>query len=113
MIISRTMFDIGLSFDRPGKTNSLPAASSFAFSNSSTQRGASGTLCSLPAFMRSAGTVQVAWSRSISHHFASSTSLVRAAVRMRNSNAKLAIAGSPSCSLRTKAGTSVYGRAAK
>lgn len=44
------------------------------------ERGAKGTRCSLPAFMRFAGIVQAACFRSISLHFAFSTSLVRAAV---------------------------------
>jgi hypothetical protein len=49
MVIS-IMLDMGLSFERPGKTNSLPAVSRFALPNSSIQQGAKGTLCSLLAF---------------------------------------------------------------
>ena len=47
-----------------------------------------GTRCSFPTFMRLAGTVQTFFSRLISDHFASITSLVRAAVKIRNSKAK-------------------------
>ena len=61
----------------------------------------------LPAFIRLAGTVQAACSRSISFHLASSTSLVRAAVRIRNSKASSAmLPASLPRSLSTNAGTS-------
>jgi hypothetical protein len=47
----------------------------------------SGTRCSLPAFIRSAGMIQTLASKSNSLHFASITSLVRVAVRISNSSA--------------------------
>ena len=58
MVINSTMLDIGFSFDRPGNTKSLPADSTWARPSSSMQRDVKGTRCSLPAFMRPAGTVQ-------------------------------------------------------
>jgi hypothetical protein len=54
MVISNTMFDIGLLPDRPGKTNSLPAASNLSCLSNSMHRGARGTRCSLPR-LHSAG----------------------------------------------------------
>src|SRR5713101_7791791 len=60
MIMSNTMLDIGFPPERPGKTNSLPAARILACLSSSMQHGASGTRCSLPAFIRPAGIVQAA-----------------------------------------------------
>src|SRR5262249_46974202 len=51
-------------------------------------RADSGTRCSLPAFIRVAGSVQVLSSKSISPHRAPITSPVLAAVRMANSSAR-------------------------
>ena len=57
----------------------------FAASRSTDRAGSdSGTLCSLAAFMRAAGTVQRACVLSISDQRAPITSPVRAAVRMAN-----------------------------
>ena len=52
----------------------------------------SGTRCSTPAFIRSAGMVQIPASRSISDQRAPSASPERAAVRIVNSSARAAIA---------------------
>ena len=57
--------------------------------HTSSARGESGTRCSLPAFMRSAGIVHTAPSRSICSHRALRTSPERAAVSTRNSNASI------------------------
>ena len=59
------------------------------------QRGDSGTRCSRPAFIRSAGTVQT--SPSISSQCAPSTSPVRAAVRMANSKASFTSSPASPC----------------
>ena len=61
-------------------------------------RSLNGTRCSLPAFIRSAGTVQTLADRSISLQRAPMTSPVRAAVRMANSSAR---AAKPSCSRKS------------
>ena len=50
-------------------------------------RGARGTLCSRLAFVCSTGRVHVFASKSISVHFVFMTSLVREAVRIKNSKA--------------------------
>ena len=55
-------------------------------------RADSGTRCSRCAFMRAAGTVQVLSSKSISFQRAPITSPVRAAVRIKNSSPRAAIA---------------------
>ena len=70
----------------------------------------SGTWCSFPPFMRSAGTVHTPVSRSISDHFAPITSEVRAAVRMANSRARAEML-SRSRSSAMKLGSSAKGRA--
>jgi AI-2E family transporter len=51
-----------------------------------------GTRCGLPTFMRSSGMVHSRAPKSISLHWASNVSLVRVAVRIRNSRARAAIA---------------------
>jgi hypothetical protein len=52
MVISNAMLDSGLSVDRPGNKNSLPAARSLAWASKAIHLGASGTRCSRPALMR-------------------------------------------------------------
>lgn len=74
----------------PTKTRSLSRSRGSA-RNSAITAGASGTQCSLPAFMRAAGTVQSALSRSISGQRAPNTSPVRAAVNIVNSSARAAL----------------------
>jgi hypothetical protein len=54
---------------------------------SATARLDKGTRCSLRPLIRSGGTVQIFWSISISERRSLITSLVRAAVRIRNSSA--------------------------
>ena len=53
--------------------------------------GQSGTRWPFPAFIRSPGTVQILFFKSISDQRAPITSPVRAAVRIRNSNARALI----------------------
>ena len=75
-------------------------------------RGESGTRCSRPAFIRSAGTVHVAASMSISVHVANRTSPARAAVSTKYSKASLSTGAAPE--VRTAAmasATSEYGSA--
>ena len=68
-------------------------------------RSLSGAENASPVFIREAGTVHVAASRSISRHVAPRVSPVRVAVRMRNSSASAAMP--PEARRRfTKAGTS-------
>jgi hypothetical protein len=69
-------------------------------------RAHNGTLCSLPAFMRCAGTVHCCLPKSISSHTALLVSPVRAAVRMVNSSA-LALSELRSRSSAMKAGNSL------
>ncbi len=69
------------------------------------------TLRNYAAFIRSAGTVHTARSRSNSFQRAPSTSPERAAVRMANSSARAAIAWRD-CKLVMKAATSAYAIAA-
>ena len=68
-------------------TSPEPSASPRAPSSTSSARADNGTRCSRPAFVRKAGTVQVAASGSISSHRAPRTSPERHAVNTRNSNA--------------------------
>lgn len=70
----------------------------------------SGTRCSRPAFIRSAGTVQILWSRSNSFQVAPITSLVRDAVRIVNISA-LALMLPFLRSWATSFGKSMYGTA--
>lgn len=84
----KAMFDMGFPDNRPENTYSL-LESSFDRARISTARPDKRTRCSRPAFMRCAGMVQVARARSNSSHFAPSTSPVRVAAKMRNSNASL------------------------
>ena len=73
-----------------GETNALGSGlvASFATSRSASSAPSdSGTRCSRPAFMRSAGTIQVAACMSNSDHRAPITSPVRAAVRIANRSA--------------------------
>jgi hypothetical protein len=79
------MFESGLRTERPGNKKSLPADSSLARLRISTARGGSGTRCSRLVFVRAAGMVHIAPPKSISSRRAPSTSPVRAAVRIRNS----------------------------
>ena len=91
-----------------GNTSPLSwPASSRAWERTSRVRLVRGTWCILLAFIRSAGTVQVAVGRYISGQTASLTSLERAAVSTRNSKASL-VAGSAVDSLTalSAAGTS-------
>ncbi len=96
---------------RPGKTRSSgsPRLSWLSTANAWEE---SGTRCGRPAFMRSAGTVQIAVRRSISRHRAPSVSPVRAAVRIVNSNASAPIP-SRKRSVAMKAANSTKGRAAR
>ena len=73
-------------------------------------RSHSGTLCSLPAFMRSAGTFQTSVPRSISDHLAPITSPVRPAVNIINSNARAELPDRL-CSAVMNFCISLYGRA--
>jgi hypothetical protein len=59
----------------------------FAFAMTARAAVESGTRCSRPAFIRAAGIVQVQPSLDISSHVAPITSLVRAAVSIKNSRA--------------------------
>ncbi len=72
---------------QPEKINSLSFSSSRRL-RILMARFESGTMCSLPAFIRSPGTVQSLLARSISSQVAPITSLVRAAVRIVNSKAR-------------------------
>ena len=71
----------------PGNTSPDPSFSSTAAASTSSARFDSGTRCSRFAFMRSASTVHVAPSRSISSQLALRTSPERDAVSIRNSSA--------------------------
>ena len=93
------MFESGCVGTRPGKRYGLPAESAFARFRIASARGASGTRWFAPAFMRAPGMVHVLAS-SISAHVARSTSLVRVAVRIRNSKASLT--DSPASASRTE-----------
>ena len=84
-----------------GKTRPDPSAISAASCRTAIARPDSGTRCSLPAFIRSAGIVHVAVAMSISAHVASRTSLDRAAVSTRNSNANFDVIAA--CEARTPA----------
>ena len=55
----------------------------------------SGTRCSLPAFIRAAGTIQIRCASSISVQRMPSTSPVRAAVRIASSSARALTASRP------------------
>ena len=72
-----------------GKIRSDPSAKSRASSRTASAASDSGTRCSRPAFMRSAGTVHVADARSTSSHRACRASPDREAVSIKNSNASL------------------------
>ena len=105
--ISIPILDRGFPGLRPGNTNSLVHTSDNAWTiaRAPCERG---TRCSRAPFIREAGTVQIAASRSISFHLAPSTSPDRAAVRIVNSSACAPmplILRSPS----TNAGTSLNG----
>ena len=90
------MLESGLPGLPPGNTKpSSPERCACISSRIASARADSGTRCSLPAFMRSAGTVQVLSSRSNSVHRAPIVSPVLAAVRIVNSSARAAM---PSCS---------------
>ena len=71
----------------PGKISPELSDNSAASPSTSRARLDNGTRCSRFAFMRSAGSVHVAPSRSISSQVALRTSAERAADRMRNSSA--------------------------
>ena len=73
---------------QPGKTNSSGLQLDLILPRIANARAHSGTLCSRPAFIRSAGTVQTSVPRSISDHLAPITSPVRPAVNIINSNAR-------------------------
>ncbi len=109
-IISMAMLDNGFPAFWPGKTKS-PMRAAPMTSRISMALPVNGTRCWRPAFMRSAGIVQIWPSIPISAQRAPSTSPVLAAVRMQNSSARPAIA--LRCRrVSTKAGTSAYGIAA-
>ncbi len=112
-IMRKTMFDIGLPGVLPGKTSSLSAANSFALRRIFWLRAPSGTRCSRPTFILSAGIVHSFRSKSITSQFANKTSFVRAAVRIRNSTASRVI-WLLRClrRLRTNLAISEYGSAA-
>jgi hypothetical protein len=90
--------------------NTKSSSPSVSVEMRSRTRSGSGTRCSLPAFMRSAGTVQ-SFSRILnSERRAPITSLVLPAVGIVNSSAR---AATPSCASRLvgNAGSSAYGSA--
>ena len=93
MWFSRQSLEMVLSVSvRPvtlGKTNSDPSMSACASCKTSSARPLNGTRCASRAFMRLAGMVQVAVSRSTSCHCAPRTSPDRHAVRTKNSKASL------------------------
>ena len=91
---------------------SAPGAGCPTFTASNTARAAAdnGTLCTLPAFMRRAGTTQIAAAVSTSPQVIPRTSPVRAAVRMAKRKASAAIPTRPSSAAR-KAGTCCHGKA--
>ena len=95
----------------PTKTKGLSCSTGNPRSNSRTGEE-SGTRNSLPVFVRSAGTVQQASSKLISHHRAPKASPVRQATRIVNCSA---FAAMPACwrSSVMKAGASANGKAAK
>ena len=104
----RVISDIGRPGFVPGNTSSSPrprTASRIAIAEA-----VSGTRCSVPAFIRSAGMVHILSPASISDHRAPRTSPDRAHVRIANCSAREERASfSRSCVM--KAGTSVQGRA--
>ena len=95
-----------------GNTSPCPSQSSAAPSSTASARGESGTRCARPAFMRSAGAVHTAPSRSISVHRALRTSPDLAAVSTRNSNTSLVPRYAPEPFTRSSAApTSAWGSA--
>ena len=86
------MLLIGLPLRLLGNMNPSPSLSLFASLSIAKARLDKGTRCSRRAFILTAGTVQVAASRSISDHSAPLTSPALAAVSTINSNANF-IAG--------------------
>lgn len=107
------MTERGLPARSPGKTKSAVVLVRAWITVDRTANAASvrGTLCSLPAFIRVPGIVQILAFRSISDHSAPSTSPDRLAHRMQSSSARAAIP-SRARSSTMNAGTSVYGSAA-
>ena len=92
-IIAKAICDSPCPPFAPGKTKSFGEVCSGATEVRISIAGVdSGTRCSRPAFMRTAGTDHSAFPVSISLHLAPITSPVRAAVRIRNSNASADIA---------------------
>jgi hypothetical protein len=88
------MLESGLPALPPGKTKSAVRAAR-SFRKIATAGVDSGTRCSLPALVRSAGIVQTAPSRSISSHRAPIVSDVRVAVRIQNSSASAVMPDCP------------------
>ena len=72
-----------------GNTRPAPSLNSRASASTPSALSDKGTRCSFPAFMRSAGTVHVAPSRSTSHRLAPRTSPERQAVNATDSRASL------------------------
>lgn len=88
----------------PEKTMSVSALNGSSSFRIASARSDSGTRCSLPAFMRWGGTVQIFAAKSISAQHAPRDSPERAAVRMVNSRARAPMASiARSCAM--KAGT--------
>ena len=95
-----------------GKTNSPPLERCRASARTATARSLNGTRCSTPAFIRLAGTVQVADSRSISPHVEPRASPDRAAVKIKNSRQSV-VDDTPKARIRLMASpTWAWGRAA-
>ena len=78
------MFDRGAFGRLPGKMKSFCRVS-LMVCNTESALGDVGIRCAFSDFILSAGTVQIFPAKSISLHLASVTSLVRAAVRIKNS----------------------------
>ena len=80
-------YDLGAGLGKLSGSGSLRARARASVSIAIARSG-NGMLKASPVFILDGGMVQVAFSRSTSHHCAPSVSLVRVAVKMRNSNAE-------------------------
>ena len=83
-------YDLGAGLGKLSGSGSLRARARASVSNA-IARSDNGTLKASPVFILAGGMVQIAFTRSTSRHCAPSVSLVRVAVKMRNSNAKAAM----------------------